>query len=77
MTALSGTVGLGNIAGVAVAVTMGGPGALVWMVVAGLLGMALKFAEATLGVKYRKVNFDVSVSGGPMYYIMYGLTRMK
>ena len=77
MTALSGTVGLGNIAGVAVAVTMGGPGALVWMVVAGLLGMALKFAEATLGVKYRKVKFDGSVSGGPMYYIMYGLTRMK
>jgi len=77
MTALSGTVGLGNIAGVAVAVTMGGPGALVWMVLAGLLGMALKFAEATLGVKYRKVNFDGSVSGGPMYYIMYGLTKMK
>ena len=77
MTALSGTVGLGNIAGVAVAVTMGGPGALVWMVIAGLLGMALKFTEATLGVKYRKVNLDGSVSGGPMYYIMYGLTRMK
>ena len=77
MTALSGTVGLGNIAGVAVAVTMGGPGALVWMVIAGLLGMALKFAEATLGVKYRKVNFDGTVSGGPMYYIMYGLTKMK
>ncbi len=77
MTALSGTVGLGNIAGVAVAVTMGGPGALVWMVLAGLLGMALKFAEATLGVKYRKVNLDGSVSGGPMYYIMYGLTRMR
>ena len=77
MTALSGTVGLGNIAGVAVAVTMGGPGALVWMVLAGLLGMALKFAEATLGVKFRKVNLDGSVSGGPMYYIMYGLTKMK
>ena len=77
MTALSGTVGLGNIAGVAVAVTMGGPGALVWMVIAGLLGMALKFAEATLGVKYRKVNLDGTVSGGPMYYIMYGLTRMR
>jgi len=77
MTALSGTVGLGNIAGVAVAVTMGGPGALVWMVLAGLLGMALKFAEATLGVKYRKVKLDGSVSGGPMYYIMYGLTKMK
>jgi len=77
MTALSGTVGLGNIAGVAVAVTMGGPGALVWMVVAGLLGMALKFAEATLGVKYRKIKLDGTVSGGPMYYIMYGLTKMK
>lgn len=77
MTALSGTVGLGNIAGVAVAVTMGGPGALVWMVLAGFLGMALKFAEATLGVKFRKVNLDGTVSGGPMYYIMYGLTKMK
>ncbi len=77
MTALSGTVGLGNIAGVAVAVTMGGPGALVWMVIAGILGMALKFAEATLGVKYRKIHLDGSVSGGPMYYMMYGLTRMK
>ena len=77
MTALSGTVGLGNIAGVAVAVTMGGPGALVWMVIAGLLGMALKFAEATLGVKYRKINLDGSVSGGPMYYMMYGLTKMR
>lgn len=77
MTALSGTVGLGNIAGVAVAVTLGGPGALVWMVLCGFLGMASKFAEATLGVKYRKVNLDGTVSGGPMYYIMYGLTRMK
>ena len=77
MTALSGTVGLGNIAGVAVAVTMGGPGALVWMVLCGFLGMASKFAEATLGVKYRKVNLDGTVSGGPMYYIMYGLTKMK
>ena len=77
MTALSGTVGLGNIAGVAVAVTLGGPGALVWMVLCGFLGMASKFAEATLGVKYRKIKFDGTVSGGPMYYIMYGLTKMK
>ena len=77
MTALSGTVGLGNIAGVAVAVTLGGPGALVWMVLCGFLGMASKFAEATLGVKYRKVKLDGTVSGGPMYYIMYGLTKMK
>ena len=77
MTALSGTVGLGNIAGVAVAVTLGGPGALVWMVLCGFLGMASKFAEATLGVKYRKIKLDGTVSGGPMYYIMYGLTKMK
>ncbi|MDG1262893.1 MAG: alanine/glycine:cation symporter family protein [Flavobacteriales bacterium] len=71
--ALSGTVGIGNIAGVAVAVSLGGPGATFWMIVAGLLGMSTKFVECTLGVKYRKVNEDGSVSGGPMYYLSNGL----
>ncbi|MEM7643578.1 MAG: alanine:cation symporter family protein, partial [Pseudomonadota bacterium] len=65
-TALSGTVGLGNIAGVAVAVGIGGPGATFWMIVAGLLGMASKFTECTLGVKYRNEYPDGHVSGGPM-----------
>ena len=74
--ALSGTVGVGNIAGVAVAVSLGGPGATFWMIVAGLLGMSSKFAECTLGVKYRKNNPDGSVSGGPMYYLRDGLARM-
>jgi AGCS family alanine or glycine:cation symporter len=73
--ALSGTVGVGNIAGVAVAVSLGGPGATFWMIVAGLLGMSSKFAECTLGVKYRKHNPDGSVSGGPMYYLKEGLAR--
>ncbi len=76
-TALSGTVGLGNIAGVAVAITMGGPGAIFWMIIGSIFGMATKFMEATLGVKYRKLNPDGSVSGGPMYYISHGLTKMK
>ena len=71
-TALSGTVGLGNIAGVAVAVGIGGPGATFWMILAGLLGMASKFTECTLGVKYRNEYPDGSVSGGPMYYISKG-----
>ena len=71
-TALSGTVGLGNIAGVAVAVGIGGPGATFWMIVAGLLGMASKFTECTLGVKYRNEYPDGTVSGGPMYYIQKG-----
>ncbi|TDO99468.1 alanine/glycine:cation symporter family protein [Marinomonas balearica] len=71
-TALSGTVGLGNIAGVAVAVSIGGPGATFWMILAGLLGMASKFAECTLGVKYRNQFDDGRVSGGPMYYISKG-----
>jgi len=74
-TALSGTVGLGNIAGVAVAVSLGGPGATFWMIVAGLLGMSSKFTECTLGVKYRKENPDGSVSGGPMYYLTRGLAE--
>ncbi len=71
-TALSGTVGLGNIAGVAVAVGIGGPGATFWMILAGLLGMASKFTECTLGVKYRNEYEDGTVSGGPMYYISKG-----
>jgi len=74
-TALSGTVGLGNIAGVAVAVSIGGAGATFWMIVAGLLGMASKFTECTLGVKYRRELPDGSVSGGPMYYLSRGLAE--
>jgi AGCS family alanine or glycine:cation symporter len=72
-TALSGTVGVGNIAHVAVAISVGGPGAAFWMVVAGTLGMASKFAECTLGVKYRQENADGSVSGGPMFFLDRGL----
>lgn len=68
-TALSGTVGLGNIAGVGVALAIGGPGATFWMIVCGLFGMASKFTECTLGVKYRNENEDGTVSGGPMYYL--------
>ncbi|WP_424967524.1 alanine/glycine:cation symporter family protein [Dinoroseobacter sp. S375] len=74
-TALSGTVGLGNIAGVAVAVGIGGPGATFWMIMAGLLGMASKFTECTLGVKYRNEYPDGTVSGGPMYYISKGFAE--
>lgn len=76
-TALSGTVGLGNIAGVAVAVGIGGPGATFWMIIAGLLGMSTKFVECTLGVKYREVLPDGRVSGGPMYYLSRGLAGKK
>ncbi|GHF23551.1 alanine glycine permease [Kordiimonas sediminis] len=72
-TALSGTVGLGNIAGVAVAISIGGPGASFWMILIGTLAMTLKFAECTLGVKYRKVHADGTISGGPMYYLEAGL----
>ncbi|MGW0563633.1 alanine/glycine:cation symporter family protein [Streptomyces sp. NPDC003016] len=71
--AVSGTVGLGNIAGVAVAVSVGGPGATFWMILCGLLGMATKFVEVTLGVKYREVHADGTVSGGPMHYLPKGL----
>ncbi|MBU1309522.1 MAG: alanine:cation symporter family protein [Gammaproteobacteria bacterium] len=74
-TALSGTVGTGNIAGVAVAISLGGPGATFWMIVAGLLGMSTKFVECTLAVKYRQLNADGSVSGGPMYYIKAALDK--
>ncbi|MFT6727747.1 MAG: hypothetical protein ACJAV7_002204, partial [Flavobacteriales bacterium] len=73
--ALSGTVGVGNIAGVAMAVSMGGPGATFWMIIAGLFGMSSKFVECTLGVKYRKYNADGTVSGGPMFYLSEGLAR--
>ncbi|MFN3984730.1 MAG: alanine/glycine:cation symporter family protein [Rhodocyclaceae bacterium] len=75
-TALSATVGLGNIAGVAVAVSIGGPGATFWMIIAGLMGMASKFTEVTLGVKYRNENPDGTVSGGPMYYLSKGFAEM-
>lgn len=74
-TALSATVGLGNIAGVAVAISLGGPGATFWMIFAGLIGMSSKFVECTLGVKYRKVNEQGEISGGPMYYLSEGLKR--
>ena len=75
-TAVSGTVGLGNIAGAAVAVSLGGPGATFWMILAGFLGMSTKMAECTLGVKYRKERPDGSVSGGPMYYLRDGLAEL-
>ncbi|MBC8321749.1 MAG: alanine:cation symporter family protein [Bacteroidetes bacterium] len=74
-TALSATVGLGNIAGVAIAITIGGPGATFWMIVAGLLGMSSKFVECTLGVKYRQIDKHGVVSGGPMYYLRDGLKK--
>lgn len=74
-TALSATVGLGNIAGVAIAIAIGGPGATFWMIVVGLLGMASKFTECTLGVKYRMVGKDGKISGGPMYYLKHGLAK--
>lgn len=72
-TALSGTVGLGNIAGVAVAIALGGPGAAFWMLVIGFFAMTLKFSEVTLSVKYRKVHGDGTVSAGPMHYLGRGL----
>lgn len=72
-TALSGTVGLGNIAGVGAALAIGGPGATFWMILCGLLGMASKFCECTLGVKYRTILPSGVVSGGPMYYLSQGL----
>ncbi|HUF03319.1 MAG TPA: alanine/glycine:cation symporter family protein [Aridibacter sp.] len=74
-TAVSGTVGLGNIAGVAVAIAVGGPGATFWMIVAGLLGMSSKFVECTLGVKYRDIEADGTVYGGPMYYLSKGFAE--
>ena len=74
-TALSATVGLGNIAGVAIAIVAGGPGATFWIIVAGLLGMSTKFVECTLGVKFRKIDENGEVSGGPMYYLSKGLAE--
>lgn len=74
-SAVSGTVGLGNIAGVAVAVTIGGPGATFWMVLAGVLGMCTKFVECTLGVKYREVHEDGTVTGGPFRYLPVAFER--
>ncbi len=68
-TAISGTVGVGNIGGVAVAISLGGPGAAFWLFLAGLLSMSTKLVECTLGVKYRRYNADGSVSGGPMFYL--------
>ncbi len=73
--ALSATVGLGNIAGVAIAIAIGGPGATLWMILAGFLGMASKFTECTLGVKYREIGPDGTVYGGPMYYLKKGLAE--
>ncbi|WP_420886804.1 alanine/glycine:cation symporter family protein [Brevibacterium luteolum] len=75
-TELSGTVGLGNIAGVAVAITIGGPGAALWIIIFGLLAMSMKMAEATLGVKYRQITGDGKTSGGPMYYLREGLAEV-
>ncbi len=71
--ALSATVGLGNIAGVAVAIALGGAGATFWMILAGLIGMSSKFVECTLGVKYREIDSTGKVYGGPMYYLSKGL----
>ncbi len=75
-TAVSGTVGLGNIAGVALAIALGGPGATFWMIVCGLIGMSTKFVECTLGVKYRDVGEDGTVYGGPMYYLTKGFDEI-
>ncbi len=74
--ALSGTVGIGNIAGVAIAIRMGGPGAAFWMTVAGFMGMSSKFAECTLGQKFRIIKPDGTVGGGPMYYLTRGLSSI-
>ncbi len=76
-TALSATVGLGNIAGVAIAISIGGPGATFWMIVAGLLGMTSKFTECTLGQQYREVRPDGRIMGGAMFYLSKGLAEMN
>ncbi len=75
--AVSGTVGLGNIAGVAVAIAIGGPGATFWMIVCGLIGMSTKFVECTLGVKYRDIDSNGVVYGGPMYYLKRGFADIN
>jgi len=77
MSALSGTVGLGTIAGVAISISIGGPGAAFWIMFGAVLGMTLKFAEVALSLKYRKFLPDGSVAGGPMHFIAHGLTRRK
>ncbi|MCX4025853.1 alanine:cation symporter family protein [Endozoicomonas sp. SM1973] len=74
-TAISGTVGVGNIGGVAIAITIGGPGAAFWLVFAGFLSMSTKLVECTLGVMYRRHHEDGSVSGGPMYYLEHGIAE--
>lgn len=76
-TALSGTVGIGNIGGVAIVISIGGPGATFWLIVAGFLSMSTKFAECVAGVKYRQINPDGTISGGPMYYLERGLKGTK
>jgi alanine or glycine:cation symporter, AGCS family len=73
MTAMAATVGMGNIAGVSTAVALGGPGAIFWMWMTGLVGMATKYSESFLAVKYRQVNEHGEISGGPMYYLEHGL----
>ncbi|MGY8986441.1 MAG: alanine:cation symporter family protein, partial [Sphingomonadales bacterium] len=73
--AISGTVGLGNIAGVAIAISIGGPGATFWMILGGFFGMTTKFVECTLGHKYRKIDENGVVTGGPMYYLSQGLAE--
>lgn len=73
MTAMAATVGMGNIAGVSTAVALGGPGAIFWMWITGLVGMATKYSESFLAVKYRQVNHNGEISGGPMYYLEHGL----
>lgn len=75
-TALSATVGLGNIAGVAIAIQLGGPGAVVWMTLAGFLGMSSKFVECTLAQQYRTIRPDGTVAGGPMYYLSQGFDKL-
>jgi len=74
-TALSATIGLGNITGVAIAIAIGGPGATLWMILAGFFGMSLKFTECTLGIKYRHMDENGKVSGGPMYYLDMALSK--
>ena len=76
-TALSATVGLGNITGVAIAIAVGGPGATFWMIIAGFFGMSLKFTECTLGIKYRHIDEKGRVSGGPMYYLNMALKKRR
>ncbi len=76
-TALSGTIGIGSIAGVALSISLGGPGAAFWIFVGAVLGMSIKFIEAAAAVKYRRFNLEGDVSGGPMHYIAHGLTKRK